>query len=81
MLAAHRREALQAQADRRALLQGRTSRWGVAWSFQAPASSGQLPLYPGSSGARLIYPHLRMCMCCNELWMVSPSRHQQFASS
>ena len=35
--------------------QGRTSRWGVAWSFQAPAATAQTPLYPGGS------PHSPPC--------------------
>lgn len=32
------------------VLQGRTSRWGLAWSFQAPAATAQTPLYPGRCG-------------------------------
>ena len=32
------------------VLQGRTSRWGLAWSFQAPTATAQIPLYPGRCG-------------------------------
>ena len=40
----------QQSSDPCAALQGRTSRWGLAWSFQAPAATAQTPLFPGRGG-------------------------------